>query len=64
MSASGNAASLLKILEIPETLKLQSQTLDKLSTAPWRLLLGQTNLTSARLLRPLLDDLMSQECYV
>jgi len=64
ISANGNAADLLKILDLPETLKLQDQTLDKLSTAPWRLLLGQTNLTSARLFRPLLDDLVSQECYL
>lgn len=63
ISAARNTTNLLKLLDLPETLKLQSQTLDKLSAAPWRMLLGQTNNAEAGFLRPLLDDLVAQECY-
>ncbi len=64
ISADRNATNLLALWNLPETLTLQAQTLDKLSTAPWRFLLGQTNQTSANLLKPLLEDVVAQECYV
>jgi hypothetical protein len=62
--ADTNATSFMQIWELPETVKLEAQTLDKLSSAPWRLLLRQTNQASAGLLRPLLDDLVAEESYV
>ena len=43
IAADTNSAYFLKIWDLPETLKLEAQTLDKLSTAPWRLLQGITN---------------------
>lgn len=61
IAADRNSTNLLAIWNQPETLKLQAQTLDKLSAAPWRFLLGQTNQTSANLLRPLLDDVVANE---
>jgi hypothetical protein len=64
ISADRNATNLMKIWNLPEALKLQAQTLDKFSAVPWRLLLGQTNQASARLLRSLLDDVVTQECYL
>ena len=64
ISADRNATNLMKIWNLPETLKLQAQTLDKFSAVPWRFLLGQTNHASARLLRSLLDDVVAQECYL
>jgi len=63
ISQDQNAAGLMKIWDMPESVKLKTQTLDKLSTAPWRLLLGQTNQTTTNSLRPLLDDMAEQECY-
>jgi hypothetical protein len=64
ISADRNSANLMKIWDLPETLKLQAQTLGKLSQAPWRLWLGQTNQTSGNLLLPLLNDVVTQECYL
>ena len=51
---------------MPESLRLESQTLDKLSTAPWRLLTTISTLSNApsALLRPLLNDLIQEESYV
>ncbi len=51
---------------MPESLRLESQTLDKLSSAPWRLLTTATPLSNAptALLRPLLDDLVQEESYL
>lgn len=53
------------IWRLPESARLEAQTLDKLATAPWRVLLhnSDTNVPSA-LLRPLLDDLVEEECYL
>ena len=51
---------------MPESLRLENQTLDKLSTAPWRLLTTSVPLSNAptALLRPLLDDLVQEETYI
>ncbi len=43
IAADTNAAYFMKIWNLPETLMLEAQTLDKLSTAPWRLLQSITN---------------------
>lgn len=64
ISDDRNAAGLVKIWNLPESVRLKTETLDKLSTAPWRLLLGQTNLTATNSLRPLLDDMAAEECYL
>lgn len=64
IAADRNATNVLKLWDLPESVRLQSQTLEKLSAAPWRFLLGQTNPASANLVRPLLDDVVAQECYL
>jgi hypothetical protein len=70
------AAGFMKIWQLPETQRLKTQTLDKLALAPW-LLSGTNRLPSttnyaavvhqnhpAELLRPLLDDLVQEQCYL
>lgn len=57
-----NATNFMALWNLPESVKLESQTLDKLCAVPWRML-GATN-ASANLLRPLLDDVVAQECYL
>lgn len=76
VSADPNATGFLKIWRMPETEKLKAQTLDKLALAPWRFhttnrLTSVTNYAmllrdnaSASQLRPLLDDLVQNECYL
>jgi hypothetical protein len=70
IAADTNAAGLMAIWNLPESARLEAQTLEKLSTAPWRILRGETNQLSAlsyspsAMLRPLLDDLMSEESYL
>lgn len=69
ISADTNSAYFMSIWNMPESVKLEAQTLDKLATAPWRLSRGHR--TSARglpaatnLLRPLLDDVVRAESYL
>src|SRR5882724_5216944 len=38
IAAETNATGFMKIWNLPESAKVEAQTLDKLSTAPWRLL--------------------------
>ena len=66
LSAESNATNFISIWNMPESLRLESQTLDKLSTAPWRLLTTISTLSNApsALLRPLLNDLIQEESYV
>lgn len=58
-----SATNFLAIWNLPESLKLEAQTLDKLATAPWRLSVTNNPLATAptALLRPLLDDLVREE---
>ena len=66
LASDPTATNLMAIWNLPESAKLEAQTLDKLATAPWRL--WQTNLTVSNaptaLLRPLLADLVSAESYL
>lgn len=62
--ADTNAAGLMKIWNLPESVKLEAQTLDKLSAAPWRLFRGETNQSSTNLLRPLMEDIAQEESYI
>jgi hypothetical protein len=76
LTKEANATGFLKIWRLPETDRLRAQTLDKLAIAPW--LLSSTNRPpattnyatlvrenhSASLIRPLLDDLVQNECYL
>src|SRR5580765_1994547 len=61
--ADTNAAFLTNIWNLSESARLEAQTLEKLSLAPWRLLKGDdsTNGAPNALLRPLLDDLLREE---
>ena len=66
IAAENNATNFMAIWNLPESAKLEAQTLDKLATAPWRLLAAATPLSNAPVagLRPLLDDLVSEESYL
>lgn len=66
LSTDSNATNFVSIWNMPESQRLESQTLDKLSTAPWRLLTTSVPLSNAptALLRPLLDDLVQEETYI
>ena len=66
LAAETNAASFMDIWKLPASAKLETQTLDKLSLAPWLLLKGDaaTNGAPIALLRPLLDDLVQAESYL
>jgi len=64
LSGGTNAASLLTIWNLPESRRLEQQTLDKLSLAPWPLLHRNLDTNAAALLRPLLDDLVAGESYL
>ncbi|MCU0784798.1 MAG: hypothetical protein MUF81_12305 [Verrucomicrobia bacterium] len=66
LAAETNAASFMDIWHLPASAKLEAQTLDKLSLAPWRMLKGDaaTNGAPIALLRPLLDDLVQAESYL
>src|SRR5205823_667240 len=69
-----NASAFMQIWNLPESARLEAQTLDKLSTAPWRLLKGMTNgaastnaqtpVGASTLLRPLLEDLIQEESFL
>jgi hypothetical protein len=71
IAADPNAAAFITIWNLPESQKLENQTLDKLALAPWDLPRSGTNLaatiatnTASALLRPLLDDLLQEESYL
>lgn len=61
-----NAAYFMGIWNLPESSRLEGQTLDKLSVAPWRFWKGEAAVTNAprALLRPLLEDLVREESYL
>jgi hypothetical protein len=61
----------MSIWAMPESQKLEAQTLDKLALAPWNLPRDGTNTaaivatnSNSLLLRPLLEDLVQEECYL
>ena len=66
IAAETNSTGLMRIWNEPESARLETQTLDKLSTAPWRLFphVATTNTAAAPLLRSLLDDCVQQESYL
>lgn len=66
LGLDAGAYYLSRIWGLPETLRLQSQTLDKLSIAPWRLVRDETSLTNipAGLVRPLLEDMVQEESFL
>ena len=64
-----NAAFFMSVWNLPESTKLEAQTLDKLAVAFAGFISGATNPALATnssvvgLVRPLLDDLLKEECY-
>lgn len=66
LATEANATNFMAIWNLPESARLEAQTLDKLATAPWRLWATNVPLSNApsALLRPLLDDLVQHEVYV
>ncbi|HKW31092.1 MAG TPA: hypothetical protein VJT54_17340, partial [Verrucomicrobiae bacterium] len=63
LSGEPDAAAWMAIWNLPESGRLERQTLDKLSLAPWRLLHRRPDPNAAARLRPLLDDLVDNESY-
>ncbi|MFO1514359.1 MAG: hypothetical protein U1F83_15860, partial [Verrucomicrobiota bacterium] len=66
LATESNATNFMAIWNLPESAKLEAQTLDRLAAAPWRLLKTASALSNApvALLRPLLDDLVQEESYL
>jgi hypothetical protein len=68
VSADPQAAEINRFLGVPSAADFREQTLQKLSTAPYRLLKGkiaaQNTNDFAALIRPMLDDLVSGESYI
>lgn len=66
IAAEAQTTNFMAIWNLPESARLETQTLDKLATAPWRLMTTNAVVSTAptNLLRPLLDDLVQQEVYV
>jgi hypothetical protein len=66
LAADTNATHFMDIWNLPESARLEAQTLEKLAAAPWRF--WSTNSagsnTPTTLLRPLLDDLVQEESYL
>jgi hypothetical protein len=62
LAAETNASYFMSLWNLAESVKLEAQTLHKLSLAPWQLRDGNTatNAASAQL-RPLLEDILQQE---
>ena len=69
LSAETNATSLMNVWKLPASELLEAQTLDRLAYFPWMPATGlptnspPTNAYTA-MLRPLLGDLVNQECYL
>ena len=61
LSGETNAAHLVEIWNLPESRRLERQTLDNFSLAPWRLWHRSIDTNAAALLRPLLDDVVEDE---
>jgi hypothetical protein len=64
IAADTNADGFMKIWNLPETAMLETQTINKLADAPWRLLRNTTNGKATNLLSPILHDLLEQEAYL
>lgn len=66
LASEANATNFMAIWGSPASAKLEAQTLDKLATAPWRLLHAAAPLSNApvALFRPLLNDLIQAESYL
>jgi hypothetical protein len=62
LATETNAASFLRMWKLPETAKLEAQTLDKL--ARWLASTAKEPEAQSALLRPLLDDLVGEESYL
>jgi hypothetical protein len=66
IAAETNAAYVMTIWNTPATKALENQTLDKLASAPWRLMqqASAASTNSQALLRPMLDDVVREEIYL
>src|SRR5690606_221263 len=64
LAADTNASRLMTVWNMPESSRLEAQTLDKLSTAPWRILQNTASNSASALLRPLLEDVLEEEWYL
>ncbi len=54
----------MRAWKMPESIRLEAQTLEKLSIAPWRFLRNETDESSAKLLQPLFEDMVEEETYI
>lgn len=64
LRADPRAAFIMRLWDLPESCVVETQTLDKLAATPWRLVppLDGTTYVPTELFRPLLDDLLHNEC--
>ncbi|MFO1477013.1 MAG: hypothetical protein U1F98_10230 [Verrucomicrobiota bacterium] len=65
LGIEAGAYSLMRIWTLDASVKVQNQSLDRLASAPWRLLLGPAQVTNiyTLALRPLLNDVVQEETY-
>src|SRR5947209_13166764 len=64
VAADTNSHDLMAVWNLPESTKLEAQTLEKLSTAPWRLFHLEVDTNASSQLRPLVNDLLQEESYL
>lgn len=66
LGLEAGAYYLMRLWQLPESGNLEAQTINNLATAPWRLLYGEQESTNVfgNALRPLLADVVQQECYI
>ncbi len=64
ISTDTNAAGLVKIWDLPETAKFQDELVEKCAAAPWRLIRGETNRNSGKLIGPIIRDMLEDESYI
>lgn len=65
LAISASAYYVMRLWQLPETRKVQEQTVEKLATAPWRLAQGEAAVKKApiALLQSLFDDVIEDESY-
>lgn len=64
LSTNSNAIGLFKVWDLPESVQLEQQTLDKLSLAPWLMLRRDADTNASALLRPIVEDILDKESYL
>lgn len=64
LGIAASAYSLMRLWDAPPSKPLEKQILDRLATAPWRLLGKEGAAEASATLPPLLDDVLREECFL